>query len=168
MFYTSSKLCTMRTIFILILLNGVLSSIPGFAQKLTFSYDASGNQTERRWICINCPNTASLATAAKMAGQSGKINSANGEETPILIAKKLETAPNPLTELLKVRWDTPDKIYLRKIEIYNMGGQRVFSGEYQPAQQETQISFREFPPGTYIFIGYYSDSSKETLKVIKI
>lgn len=26
------------------------------AQKLAFSYDAAGNQTERRWVCINCPS----------------------------------------------------------------------------------------------------------------
>ena len=103
-----------------------------------------------------------------MAAQPGKLSNFNEEDIPEVTTKILETAPNPLTELLKVRWKTPENIYLQKIEIYNMAGQLVFKAEYQATQHETEISFRELPPGTYIFIGRYSDASKETLKVIKI
>lgn len=135
-----------------------------FAQKITFSYDASGNQTERKWVCINCKTAGDLATAAKMLSAAKEGQKEDGAAT----IRSIKVYPNPLSESLNVTWQTTEKIFLKSIDVFTVGGNKVFSARYEPGQQETQISFLKLPPGVYILIGRYSDSKTESVKLIKI
>ncbi|MFD1255902.1 T9SS type A sorting domain-containing protein [Mucilaginibacter terrae] len=135
------------------------------AQKLTFSYDASGNQTERRWVCINCPVARSTSLA------SSKISSTDsGGElvSEVITSRSLKISPNPVEQTLRVMWKTPDKLYINKIEIFSMSGVRVYGANYKQDQREDQIFLSKLPPGAYILVGYYSDNKTETIKLIKI
>ena len=132
------------------------------AQKLAFSYDASGNQTERRWTCLNCRTAQDLAAAKKMSIESGL------DQQSLVTERVLKTYPNPLSESLNVSWQTPEKLFLKSIEIFGMTGNRVFNASFSAQDRETQISFNKFPPGTYLLIAKYSDSKTETIKLIKI
>jgi len=133
-----------------------------FAQKLTFSYDASGNQTERRWICINCPS------ARQMAMDKKQTNLPPGELGDGLTTERgIKAYPNPLKETLNVSWGVPDKIYLKSIQVYSIGGNTVFKKNYNPDERQTIINFQQLPPGTYLLSGQYSDSKTETIKLIK-
>jgi len=128
------------------------------AQKLAFSYDASGNQTERRWLCINCPSARQMAMDKKML---------NGAEDELVTARGIKAHPNPLKETLNVSWGAPDKIYLKSIQVYSVGGGAVFRKNYSPDERQSTIAFQQLPPGTYILVGQYSDSKTETIKLIK-
>lgn len=158
------QMVAMKTICVLSLLCGVLGLTPVSAQKLTFSYDAAGNQTERRWACINCRTESDLSSAKKLSWNSEEKN----EETEGDMPQFIKVSPNPLTEKLRVIWNTPGKAKLERIEVYSMNGSKVFSSVYTPDQKETEISFLKLPPGVYMLVGYYSDSKKETIKLIKI
>lgn len=57
----------MRKITLLISPLYLLLSKITLAQKLAVSYDASGNQIERRWTCINCATTSQMAVAKAKA-----------------------------------------------------------------------------------------------------
>ena len=155
----------MRKITLLIFSFLVLPCI-SFAQKLTFSYDAAGNQTERRWVCINCPPAGQMSADSLAA----KVLDLKMEQiVPELSTERgIKVAPNPLKETLNVVWGAPEKVYLASIDVYNINGNKVFSGKYGPGSQQTQISFQHLPPGTYIMVGHYSDSKTETVKLIKI
>ena len=142
----------------------MLISTFAMGQKLTFSYDASGNQTERKWVCINCPTgTNAEAINDKLL----KFNDALLPENEVT-ERKISVYPNPLTEILNVMWNVPKGIILNRIEVISMNGNKVFTSKHQPDQKETQISFNKMSPGVYILIGYYSDGKKESLKVVKI
>jgi len=143
------------------LLIGVLSSSLK-AQKLAFSYDVSGNQTERRWLCVNCPSTKSM-----MIDNSQK--SVNPSDLDIENGKRaIKAYPNPVMETLNVSWYVSEKLYLKHISVYNIMGNRVHSSRLEPGQNQTQISLQRLPPGTYLLIGEYSDAKTESIKLIKL
>jgi hypothetical protein len=150
----------------LILVSLLIASFasPLFAQKLTFSYDASGNQIERRWVCVNCLTSNGQAAAQKIANES-KIDL---KKDDFSAGRNIKVYPNPVSETLNVNWQTPEKIFLKSIEVFGMAGNRVFRATYAPGQLEAEIPFNRLPPGTYILIGYYSDSKTQSIKVIKI
>lgn len=152
----------MRKITLLIIPLCFLFSKITLAQKLAFSYDASGNQTERRWICINC------TTASRMAEAKSKALGSELKSAELTTERGLKVAPNPLREVLNVYWGVPEKVYLKSIDVYSIGGNKVFSAKYNADTRQTQISFQHLPPGTYVLIGRYSDAITETVKLIKI
>lgn len=152
--------------FYFILMTWLASCFAGplYAQKLTFSYDASGNQIERRWVCVNCLTDDNRALAQKIASQNKieqKIEDFNA-------GRIIKVYPNPVSEILSVNWQTPEKIFLKSIEVFAMAGNRVFRATYPPGRLEAEIPFNRLPPGTYILIGFYSDSKTQSIKVIKI
>jgi len=133
------------------------------AQKLAFSYDASGNQTERRWVCINCPSARQMAMEKKMVNGSDAVFKDEGLTTE----RGIKAYPNPLKETLNVFWGVPDKISLKNVTVYSVGGNKVFSSNYSPEDRQTTISFQHLPPGTYLLLAQYSDAKTETIKLIK-
>lgn len=135
-----------------------------FAQKLVFSYDASGNQTERRWVCINCRPAQGLS----LNKDSGKISTIDGTETAEVTSKSLKIFPNPISENVNISWQLPKNNYVKTMDIFSMGGNRVFSGKYGADQRNTQIGLNQLPPGTYLLVIKYSDATTESVKLIKI
>lgn len=135
------------------------------AQKLTFNYDASGNQIERRWVCINCPVAKSIAAASS---KLSSIESNSELETEIVTSRSLKISPNPVEQTLRVVWKTPADLYINKIEIFSMSGVRVYTANYRQDQREDQIFLSKLPPGAYVLVGHYSDNKTETIKLIKI
>lgn len=153
-----------KGIYLLLWANLVLFPSLIFGQKLSFSYDVSGNQSERRWVCINCRPAQGLSTVNKMS--TGLAPGQNGEEE---ISKKvLKVYPNPVSESVTVSWALPNKTSVMTMDVFAMGGNRVFSSKYRPEENSTQIILNKVPPGTYLLVIRYSDNSSESIKLIKI
>lgn len=148
------------------LLMVVLCYLPNkaFSQKLNFSYDASGNQSERRWVCINCRPAQGLSAVTKMSTGLPPGETGEGEITE----KVLKVFPNPVSESVNVSWVLPKKAYVKTMDVFAMGGNRVFSGKYKPEENSTQITLNKLPPGTYLLVIKYSDNNSESIKLIKI
>lgn len=137
-----------------------------FTQGLTFQFDLSGNQTIRRWVCINCPPP--YTTNSIVSDNSNlKINDLKSQEKGIEIKKGLNVYPNPLKEILNVDWYSDDNEYLKSIEVFSVSGVRFFFSKYLPSQKSTSISFLELPAGTYLLKANYSSNKQEIIKVIK-
>ncbi|MBB6237540.1 hypothetical protein HDC90_002162 [Pedobacter sp. AK013] len=85
----------------------------------------------------------------------------------LITERGIKAYPNPLKETLNVSWGSPDKIFLKSLDVYSVGGNRVFSMSYKPDERQATITFQQLPPGTYLLVGRYSDSKTETIKLIK-
>lgn len=134
-----------------------------FAQKLIFSYDASGNQIERKWVCVNCI-TNKDKVAAKRNAEEKNTNIKEDHD----LGRVIKVHPNPVSEILNVSWQATEKVFLKSIDVFNISGNRVYHAIYSIGKFEDQIGFNRFPPGTYILIGNYSDSKTQSIKIIKI
>lgn len=138
-----------------------------YAQELSFEYDAAGNQTVRRWICINCPVTRSVKATNLASTVVSKDSITNKVPDNILPGRKLTAYPNPVTEVLNVKWSAGDQSYVTSIDVFSMTGVRTYHRNYGPGQGETSISFSGLGPGSYVVRVLYSDNKQEVLKIIK-
>jgi hypothetical protein len=137
--------------------------------ELQFEYDAAGNQIKRDWVCIGCStfpvSLASRDNSSEMATiPDAKKNTASTQ-------RSLLAYPNPLTEILNVKWKYADKYHVNKIEVFSVGGITFFKQDYtndidQPILQ-VAIPFQRQLPGMYVLRVSYSDGKQETIKVIK-
>lgn len=76
----------------------IIYALESNAQKITFTFDASGNQIKRVWVCINCPtlkvsNSESITSGGKLQPEiieigSGYILQLNRKEKIIQIHSK--------------------------------------------------------------------------------
>lgn len=132
-----------------------------FAQKLSFSYDASGNQSERRWVCINCRPAQDLSI-----NSPGKLT-AMGQNMEAM-QKSLKVFPNPATEQVNLVWQLPGEVYVQEIVIYDISGKKIYSGKHSPDKKDAQIALHGYPSGTYLLVVLYSDGSSESVKLIKM
>jgi hypothetical protein len=141
---------------------------PGKAQELQFDYDAAGNQIKRNWVCVNCTtfpvslvsrdNSSELSTITDV-----KKNTASTQ-------RNLLAYPNPVTEVLNVKWEANDKSHITKIEVSTATGVIFFTKEYpylESVLEQVAISFQKQVPGMYILRATYNDGKQEIIKVIK-
>jgi hypothetical protein len=80
---------------------------------------------------------------------------------------KLMAYPNPLTEILNVKWWNDDQVYVKNIEVFTLSGVRLFSKTYSDKERETSISFLDFAAGSYLLKASYSNNKQEVVKLIK-
>ncbi|WP_410221844.1 T9SS type A sorting domain-containing protein [Pedobacter sp.] len=135
----------------------------GFAQQLSFTYDAAGNQTQRQWICINCrPGTSQSNTEPLVM----EIKNHDSDKQQLKMTKII-ASPNPFKEVLNLSWQSNEKIYVKEISIYTVTGVKTHDLKPTPAQQELAVPFSHMPVGTYIVYIVLSNQKRETFKVIK-
>ncbi|PJJ80284.1 T9SS type A sorting domain-containing protein [Mucilaginibacter auburnensis] len=137
------------------------------AQELKFDYDAAGNQTKREWICINCTQLTTTATA--VTSKSDFVAEKPKSNSPIKDPElKLIAYPNPLTETLNIKFD-PLKRFITSIEVYSMVGVSFFKKSYRYVEEEfhEMIPFTQMTPGMYVVKVSFSDGKQELLKVVK-
>ena len=134
------------------------------AQEISFTYDAAGNQVERKWICVNCtpfaPASVTLNTTDQIAAAT-KPDFFNPDQ-------KVIAYPNPLTETLNIKWE-PLKKYITAIEVYSMTGVNFFKKgyTYEEAEFHEAIQFTKMTAGMYVVKVTFSDGKQELIKVVK-
>lgn len=135
----------------------------GFAQQLSFTYDAAGNQTQRQWICINCrPGTSQSSTQPLVM----EIKSQESDKQQLKMTKII-ASPNPFKEILNLSWQSNEQVYVKEIGIYTITGIKTHDLKPGPSQQELSVPFSHMPVGTYIVSVILSNQKRETFKVIK-
>lgn len=151
-----------RTLSLIAFLCLVGSSL--LAQKVIFSYDASGNQQSRQWVCINCmPSTGT----SKPEITEVVLQSVNKDDGTKITKRKIIASPNPLVETLNLDWETEEGISVKNVKVFTVQGNRVHEVSPTPSQKSTSMRFQHLPVGTYILDITFSDKRKETIKVIK-
>lgn len=130
-------------------------------KRIKFTYDATGNQTQRS-VCINCP-------LAKVSNDSIKDLS-NLTEEDLIKHDELEEVkyyPNPVLEELYIKWYNTDVNYVTGIDLYSLNGQLIKQQNNLKNQETTKIAFYNLPEGYYNVILMYSNGDRKTLKIVK-
>lgn len=142
----------MKKILILFLLFSVKMS----AQQNTiiFTYDQSGNQTMRELICINCRQANSTDSNSTEFTQSDEYI-------------ELSYYPNPVTEVLHIKWKNSLKSSVNSIEVFSTSGQKLNSTLITLQEENFEVNFYNHQQGMYNVILYYTDGQKKTFKIIK-
>jgi len=133
------------------------------AQKLTFNYDISGNQSIRELCLVNCTNTN------KSANQILKDVDTLADDDLQKFSPEdvISYYPNPVKEELYLKWQIFDQKYVSAIQIYNINGQILDSYVNIKTINNQNLSFNRYPTGVYIVILIYSNGDQETIKIIK-
>jgi uncharacterized protein YlaI len=148
----------MRTLIIFLVL--IVTSLNCQAQtKVKFDYDPAGNQI-LRYVCINCHDRVAADTIQSDSG----ISAENAKEN---LKTQISYYPNPVKEELNIQWITQDKTSVSSIAVFSMTGQSLGTYSNVESLQSTTVGFGSYPSGFYNVVLYFSDGSKETLKIVK-
>lgn len=151
----------------------LLFAANSFAQhQVIFAYDAAGNQQERQLICVNCTQadvkqTKILDRVAQDSLAQAQLQALKTQDSIALAGRKITAYPNPLTEVLNVKWYASDNSYVSQINVFSMLGVRVFSKAFGQQQNNVSISFLSFSSGMYVVQAIYNDGRQEKIKVVK-
>ncbi|MEZ0451304.1 hypothetical protein ACR78Z_03960 [Sphingobacterium thalpophilum] len=103
-----------RSCIILCALILLIISSTAFSQKLTVTFDASGNQTKRVWVCINCPTL-----------NSDNITSVgNSQSDMIKISKDYTLHINRDGKTVQIHSENEDKTIIPIISLVNFEDRR--------------------------------------------
>lgn len=127
--------------------------------KLTFSYDAAGNQITRI-LCINC--------LSKSVDEIKEIEAITQDDLLQFSEKDvISYYPNPVKEELYLQWQLLNDNYITSVQLYSVTGQVLRS--YQQSLQENNLTipFQQYPSGIYIVLMSYKGGGEKSIKIIK-
>jgi hypothetical protein len=153
------KITVMKKIITLCL---VFISVLGYAQvKLTFEYDAAGNQIVRK-ICANCTVSRNANETAK---EFSKLKEKDLEK--FFPQDVISYYPNPVKEELYLKWDIINNNKVSEIQVYTITGQLVRSYAKLDNQNNFVMAFQSYPEGIYTLLLLYTDGDQKSIKIIK-
>ena len=136
---------------------GSIEVIVPIADRVTFAYDESGNQRERK-LCINC-----VVNKPAPAGEN-------------LVSKNVDTIqddnlkfyPNPVTEDLFIEFNVVNvNKKITTIEVFSLTGQVLRKYTDVNTSETLKIPFVELPQGVYVVNVKYNDGEIVDLKIVK-
>lgn len=125
--------------------------------KLIFTYDTSGNQISRSWLCLNC--------SPKPSGKTEKeLN-----DEPLLEIKdnNIIAYPNPVTDFLQLEWiDNPER-QPEQIFLYSMDSKMLFNNKINERNGKMELSLQNYPTGVYLLLVVFKSGEKKSYNIIK-
>ncbi|WP_264535501.1 T9SS type A sorting domain-containing protein [Flavobacterium sp. N1736] len=127
--------------------------------KLTFSYDAAGNQINRI-LCINC--------VSKTVKEVKEIEAITQDDLLQFSEKDfISYYPNPVREELYLQWQLVNDNYVTAIHLYSITGQVLRTYQQNIQDNNLTIPFQAYPAGVYIVLMSYKDGGEKSIKIIK-
>jgi hypothetical protein len=128
--------------------------------KLQFEYDAAGNQITRK-LCINCQSTQLKQTHKEIA-----------ELLPEDLQKFsssdiISYYPNPVLEILYLKWELINDNQVNKIELYSSTGQFIAVVNNTNKTDSAEIPFQNYPTGNYLIVLQFANGDQKSIKIIK-
>jgi hypothetical protein len=144
----------------LTLLLVLIYCISNAQQKITFDYDAAGNQIKRSW-CPNCP--------AKTSGETPKdIADIKQEDLQKFFPTDvISYYPNPVKEQLYLKWELINDNKVTSIQLYSLSGQLVKSYTKLENTDNQTMTFGVYPNGIYTLLLLYTNGEEKSIKIIK-
>jgi hypothetical protein len=128
--------------------------------KLTFSYDAAGNQTNRV-LCINC-------TSKSVKEEIKEIEAVVEEDLEKFSEEDvISYYPNPVKEELYLQWQLTDANYVTSIKVISISGQILRTYQSSNSNNTINILFQPYPSGIYLVSLNYKSGEEKTIKIIK-
>lgn len=127
--------------------------------KLTFSYDAAGNQFSRI-LCINCVSKAVKEVKEIEAITQDDLLQFSEEDF-------ISYYPNPVREELYLQWQLINDNYVTSINLYSVTGQILRTYQQNLRDNNITIPFQNYPSGIYIVLMSYKEGGEKSIKIIK-
>ncbi len=150
---------TSKKLLIVLLLASVVQ-LYSQDKTIEFSYDNSGNQTERKLICINCSTT----TASKTLTETTEEDFIPLETTQ---SDQITYYPNPVQEELYLKWELIDNKKVTSITVFTSTGTFIRSYPNTDELKLQTIHFGSLPSGVYLVMMQFNDGNEKTFKIIK-
>ncbi|GAA4762829.1 MULTISPECIES: T9SS type A sorting domain-containing protein [Flavobacterium] len=127
--------------------------------KISFTYDNAGNQIKREY-CPSCPaKTNNIVKEVSEIVEQDLLKFYPEDE--------ISYYPNPVKELLFLKWDVSDSKKVRAINIYSLNGQLIKAYNNLESKNEFVIQFQELPQNVYSINLSYTDGDNKSIKIIK-
>jgi hypothetical protein len=127
--------------------------------KIIFSYDAEGNQTERKF---------EWSTTAKVASTPTKETAPTKEIEPKVLSEDVVSYhPNPVKDELLLQWELSQDHSVAAINVFDFKMQLLQSYNNNSKSNSKNISFSNYPGGVYVVVLLYSNGKQKTIKIIK-
>jgi hypothetical protein len=127
--------------------------------KLTFSYDAAGNQINRI-LCINCTSKSVKEVKEIEAVTEDDMLQFSEEDV-------ISYYPNPVKEELYLQWQLINDNYVTEIHLYSVTGQILRTYQQSLQNNSLTIPFQNYPSGIYLVLLSYKDGGEKSIKIIK-
>ncbi|TGD59903.1 T9SS type A sorting domain-containing protein [Flavobacterium humi] len=132
----------------------------GFSQKLSFDYDAAGNQILRQ-LCTNCHSKNSN-------GPSKEIADIKEEDLQKFYPEDvISYYPNPVKEQLYLKWELINNNKMNTIQLYALSGQLLKLYDKLENTDNYTMSFQNLPQGLYTLLLSYTNGEQKSIKIIK-
>jgi Secretion system C-terminal sorting domain len=127
--------------------------------KIVFSYDAAGNQIERR-LCISCtdPN-AKYISDPKQLTKEDLITSD--------VSDLVSYYPNPVQQELYLSWQLANNNAVTTIQTFDLNGRLIQSYQGLESANVQTVSFANYPTGVYAVVLAYSNGETKSIKIVK-
>lgn len=132
-------------------------SLNGVAQKITFEYDAAGNQIKREY-CSGC--------TSRMSDIKEYKDITTTDLQKFFPEDVISYYPNPVKDELYLEWELVNDNRVLSIDIYNINGQ-LLKNINPLSDNKTIISFQDFTSGTYLVNLNYATDNQKTITIIK-
>lgn len=144
----------------ILILSILLVSLISNAQKISFSYDEAGNQTQR-WLCSNCPSKTSNETPKEVADLKQE------DLQKFFPTDVISYYPNPVKEQLYLKWELTNDNKVTSIQLYSLGGQLLKETSKLEGTDNQTMSFQNYPQGIYTLLLVYTNGEQKSIKIIK-
>lgn len=127
--------------------------------KITFSYDAAGNQTNRTY-CFGC--------ASKNSKEIKEIEALVEDDFEKFYPDDvISYYPNPVKEELFLSWQITDNNFVDQINVFSLTGQLLKQYIYTSSLNTQNIPFQDYPAGLYVVLLNYNTGEQKSIKIIK-
>ena len=134
--------------------------INNYAQnKLSFDYDAAGNQILRQW-CTGCHSRTTQNVKDFSEIEKDDLEKFHPED-------EISYYPNPVKEQLYLQWELTNHKKVTQILLYNLNGQLIKKIEQLENTSNAIFSFSALPQGIYNLILIYNNGEQKNIKIIK-
>jgi len=131
-------------------------------QKLTFNYDAAGNQILRELCLSGC------SVSAKRTNDIKEIEALKEDDLLKFSAEDvISYYPNPVKEELYLQWQLAQDNYVTLIHVYSLTGQVLRTYQGNATMNNLNIPFQSYPTGVYLVLLSYKDGGEKSIKIIK-
>lgn len=129
--------------------------------KITFDYDAAGNQVKRE-LCINCTNPNYRIAAPK------EIAALKEEDLQKFFPEDvISYYPNPVKEELYIKWELVADKAVSIIYLYDLNGRVLQTYNHLEKVSNQTIPFLNYPSGNYLVVLMYNNGEQKTIKIVK-
>ncbi|MGN5955544.1 hypothetical protein ACP6L2_13110 [Sphingobacterium lactis] len=141
-FNNRSQIGVNSMILLSLVLLATTFSQKAFSQKLTFTFDASGNQIKRLWVCINCPTV-------NISGSEGDTSVGETNLEVIYIEDSYRLHIDKQKRTVQVHPKTENRFHIPKVSLFDVGNKRTIALDQLKRDDYVEFSTENLIPGIY-------------------